>query len=298
VSMRVGLTGSHGLIATALAARLRADGDTVVPLVRGAAGPGQIAWDPASGRLDPAALAGIDAVVNLAGAGIGDRRWSPARRAELQSSRIALTETLSAAVAAADPRPGVLLSGSAVGWYGDRGDEELTEASGPGTGFLADLCRRWEEATASAESAGVRVAHLRSGVVLARGGGALRRQLPLFRLGLGGPLGRGRQYLSWIALEDEVGAITYALRTPSVRGPLNLCAPRPGTSTEFARVLGRVLHRPARLPAPALALKVVLGAELTQEMLLAGQRAVPAALVAAGYAFALPELEAALRAVV
>jgi len=296
--MRVAVTGSHGLIATALAARLRADGDTVVPLVRGSAGPGEIAWDPSAGRLDPAALAGIDAVVNLAGAGIGDRRWSAARRAELESSRIALTETLSEAVAAADPRPRVLLSGSAVGYYGDRGEEELTEASGPGSGFLAGLCRRWEGATAAAEAAGVRVAHLRSGVVLARHGGALRRQLPLFRLGLGGPLGRGRQYLSWIALEDEVGAIVHALRTETVRGPLNLCAPGPVTSAEFARALGRVLHRPARLPAPAVALKLVLGRELTTEMLLAGQRAVPAALLREGYRFAFAEVEAALRAAV
>jgi len=296
--MRVAVTGSHGLIATALAARLRADGDTVVPLVRGSAGPGEIAWDPSAGRLDPAALAGIDAVVNLAGAGIGDRRWSAARRAELESSRIALTETLSEAVAAADPRPRVLLSGSAVGYYGDRGEEELTEASGPGSGFLAGLCRRWEGATAAAEAAGVRVAHLRSGGVLARHGGALRRQLPLFRLGLGGPLGRGRQYLSWIALEDEVGAIVHALRTETVRGPLNLCAPGPVTSAEFARALGRVLHRPARLPAPAVALKLVLGRELTTEMLLAGQRAVPAALLREGYRFAFAEVEAALRAAV
>ena len=161
-AMKVAITGSHGLIGTALTARLRADGDTVVGLVRGPSGPGTIGWDPASGRLDPAALAGVDAVVNLAGAGIGDGRWTAARRAEITSSRIALTEVLSTAIAAAEPAPAVLLSGSAVGYYGDRGAEELTEASGPGTGFLADLCRQWEQATGAAEAAGVRVAHLLS----------------------------------------------------------------------------------------------------------------------------------------
>jgi uncharacterized protein (TIGR01777 family) len=295
--VKVAVTGSHGLIGSALAARLNADGDTVVRLVRGPAGPGDVSWDPSAGRLDPDAFAGVDGVVNLAGAGIGDRRWTAARRLELESSRIASTELLSRALSAAEPRPAVLLSGSAVGYYGDAGDAELTEASPPGTGFLADLCRRWEDATAGAQDAGVRVVHLRSGIVLARSGGALAKQLPLFRLGLGGRLGSGRQYLSWITLEDEVRAIVFGLRTPSLSGAANLTAPTPVTSAAFATAMGRVIRRPTRLAVPPFALRLALGADMADEMLLAGQRVLPTSLLAHGFEFAHPTIEPALRAV-
>lgn len=295
--MKVAVTGSHGLIGSALAARLAADGDTVVRLVRGPAGPGEVSWDPSAGRLDPAALAGVDGVVHLAGAGIGDKRWSAARRLELGSSRIASTDLISRALSEVEPRPSVLLSGSAVGYYGDGGDRELTEESPPGTGFLADLCRRWEGATAAAEDAGIRVVHLRSGIVLARSGGALAKQLPLFRLGLGGRLGSGRQYLSWITLEDEVRAIVFGLRTASLSGAANLTAPHPVTSAAFAAAAGRVLRRPEKLVVPAVALRLVFGADMADEMLLAGQRVLPAVLLAHGFEFSHPAVEPALRAV-
>ncbi len=274
--MRVAITGSHGLIGSALAQRLESSGHSVVRLERGAP-----------------ALDGADAVVNLAGAGIGDRRWTEARRRELEASRIELTARLSAAAAAAPVPPTVMLSASAVGYYGDRGDEVLTETSGPGTGYLASLCQRWEAATADAEAAGVRVVHLRSGIVLARSGGALRRQLPLFRAGVGGRLGRGRQYVSWIALDDEVRAIEFLL-TSDVRGAANLTAPLPVTNAAFTAALGRALRRPTVLTVPAVALRLALGGELADEMVLASQRAEPAALRAAGFSFLYPTIDAAL----
>jgi uncharacterized protein (TIGR01777 family) len=205
------------------------------------------------------------------------------------------TGLLARTLAALDPRPQVLLSASAVGYYGDRGAEELTEASPAGEGFLADLCRRWEQATAPAEEAGIRVVHLRTGIVLSGAGGALAKQLPLFRLGVGGRLGSGRQFTSWIALDDEIDAIRFALETSTLRGAANLVAPRPVTNGEFTATLGRVLHRPAVLPAPAVALRLVLGSELADEAILAGQRVLPRALLDAGYTFSEPELEGALR---
>ncbi len=194
--MRVAVTGSHGLIGSALVAKLRADGAEVVPLVRGPAGPGELSWDPPSGALDADGLAGVTAVVHLAGAGVGDHRWSTAYKEEVRSSRVDGTATLARALSAMATPPAVLLSGSAVGYYGDRGDEDLTETSGPGTGFLAGVCVRWEEATVPAERAGLRVVHLRTGVVLSAAGGALKKQLPVFRLGLGARLGSGHQQLS------------------------------------------------------------------------------------------------------
>jgi uncharacterized protein (TIGR01777 family) len=274
--VRVALSGSHGLIATALAQRLESAGHAVVRMAR-----------------DAPSTEGCDAVVNLTGAGIGDARWTDARRRELESSRVDFTARLSAAIAAQHPRPAVLLNASAVGYYGDRGDEVLTEASGPGTGYLASLCQRWEAATDEAAAAGVRVVHLRSGVVLARSGGALRRQLPLFRFGLGGRLGSGRQYLSWIALDDEVRAIAFLLSS-TIDGAANLTAPLPVTNAAFTTALGRALRRPAVLVVPAPALRVALGGELADEMVLASQRAEPAALHAAGFSFEYPTVDAAL----
>lgn len=296
--MRVAVSGSSGLIGSALVERLNADGHQVRRLVRGPgpAGPGEVAWDPSAGTVDEAALAGIEAVVHLAGAGIGDRRWTRARKQVVRDSRVAGTTAVSTAVARLEPRPAVLVSASGIGWYGDRGDEELTEDSGPGSGFLAGVCRDWEAATGPAAEAGVRVVNVRSGVVQARAGGALARQLPLFRLGLGGPLGRGRQHLSWISLDDEVGAISHALTTPSLSGPVNLVAPASVTGAEYARVLGRVLRRPSWLPVPRIAMAVPFGRELVDE-LLSSQLVRPTRLEASGYDFAHRELEPALRRV-
>jgi uncharacterized protein (TIGR01777 family) len=274
--VQIAIAGSHGLIGTALSQRLESTGHSVVRLAR-----------------DAPSAEGCDAVVNLAGAGIGDARWTDARRRELETSRVDFTARVSAAMAAQGARPSVLLNASAVGYYGDRADEVLTEASGPGAGYLASLCQRWEAATAEASAASVRVVHLRSGVVLSRAGGALRRQLPLFRIGLGGRLGSGRQYVSWVALDDEVRAIEFLLSS-SLQGAVNLTAPLPVTNAAFTTALGRALRRPAVLAVPAVALRVALGGELADEMVLASQRAEPAALHAAGFSFEYPTIDAAL----
>jgi uncharacterized protein (TIGR01777 family) len=289
--MRVLITGSHGLIGSAVAADLESDGHAVVRLVRQGGSP---SWDPGRGTLDPSALQGVDAVVHLAGAGIADGRWSPARRREILESRVLPTDLLARRLADADPRPGVLVSGSAIGFYGSRGDEEVDEDSAGGAGFLADVVRQWEAATAPAEEAGIRVVHARTGVVQSPQGGALRKQLPLFRLGLGARLGSGRQYLSWISLDDEVGAIRHALADASLSGPVNLTAPNPVTNAEYTRALGAVLGRPTVLAAPAVALRLVLGAELSEEMLLGGARVRPRRLERSGYLFRHPELREAL----
>lgn len=295
--MKVAVTGSHGLIGSSLVARLTGDGHQVVRVVRSSApAPGEVGWDPAGGELDAAGLAGVDAVVNLAGAGLGERRWNADRKAVLVSSRVAGTDLLARTLARLDPRPGVLVSASAVGVYGDRGDEVLTEDSSSGQGFLADLCRRWEAATAPAEDAGIRTVHARSGIVLAGAGGALAKQLPLFRFGLGGRLGTGRQYWSWITLADEVSAIGFAL-TADVRGAANLTAPNPVTNAEVTAALGRALHRPAVVPVPAAALRLVMGAEMAQDVALASQRVEPRVLTGAGFAFAHTTIDAGMTAV-
>lgn len=295
--MDVLVTGSHGLIGTALIPRLRADGHRVARLVRGVPeGGDDVRWDPVAGTIDARALEGIDAVVHLAGAGIGDKKWTPARKRLILESRTQGTSLLARTLAGLDRRPSVLLSGSAVGIYGTRDDELLTEASATGTGFTAEVCTAWEAATAPAQEAGIRVAHLRTGIVLSAQGGALGRMLLPFKLGLGGRMGSGSQYMSWIAIDDEVGAIRHLL-TADVSGPVNLTAPNPVTNAEFTATLGRVLQRPTKLPTPMLPLKALYGAELVQSLLLDGQRVQPAALEASGYEFALPTLEGALRAV-
>lgn len=295
--MRVAITGSSGLIGTALRRALADAGHDVVRIVRHDASgrPDEVHWDPVAGELDPAALAGVDGVINLAGAGIGDKRWSDARKKQLYDSRVRSTTVLAEALAAMDAPPKVLLSGSGINWYGDHGDRVLTERSERGRSFLADLCVAWEAATAPAEAAGVRVAHLRTGLVLAPGGGALSKLLPLFKLGLGGPMGSGRQYWSWIALHDHVAAQLFLLEHP-VAGPVNLTSPNPVTNGELSRALGRVLHRPAFLPVPAFGPKLVAGGELAQELLFTSARIVPQALLDAGFRFSRPELEPALRA--
>lgn len=282
--MKVAITGSHGLIGSALVRRLTTDGHDVVRVTR-----------DQSGHLETSAIQGADAVVHLAGVGIADKRWSESHKQRVLESRVAGTTAVARAVAEANPPP-PLLSASAIGYYGDRGSEDITEDSGPGTGFLADVCMAWEKATEAAEQAGSRVVHLRTGVVLTPEGGALKKQLPLFRAGLGGKLGSGRQWLSWISLEDEVNAILFALREPRVQGAINLTAPYPVTNAEFTEALGHALHRPAVLSVPTAALKVALGAQMTAEMLLAGAKVLPRALERAGFAFAHPTLEEALGA--
>jgi hypothetical protein len=294
--MRVVVSGSSGLIGRSVVSELRARGDEVTPLVRRSPAAGEARWDPTSGSIDAGALEGADAVVHLAGAGIGDKRWSTARRLEIVSSRVQATSLLARTLAGLSRPPSVMVSASAVGFYGDRGDEELTEDSESGSGFLADLCRAWEDAAEATVADGLRVVRLRSGVVLSAQGGALARQLPLFRLGIGGRLGSGRQWLSWISLPDEVGAVLHALGEPALRGPVNATAPAPVTNREFTRALGRALHRPAVMAVPGFALQVALGPDLASEMVLAGQRVLPNRLSATGYHFAHGDIDGALAA--
>ncbi len=295
--MKVLVSGSHGLVGTALVGALRQDGHEVIRLVRGTPGPDDVVWNPEAGTVDRERLidATVDAVVNLAGESIFARRWSAAGKRRIETSRTQGTALLARTLASLPTPPSVLVSASAVGYYGDRGAEELTEDSPPGNGFLAEVCQRWEAATSPAADAGIRVVTLRTGIVQSRSGGALRAQLPIFRLGLGGRVGPGTQYLSWIALEDEVGAIRHALSEPSLRGPLNATAPGSVTNAAYTATLGRVLGRPTFLGAPPVALSLALGAEKAREMLLFSQRVRPSRLTASGYRFAYPELEQALR---
>jgi hypothetical protein len=293
--MRLVISGSTGLIGTALVERLRSAGHQVVRLVRAGPSGDDVQWDPAAGTLDPAALDGTDAVVHLAGAGIGDHRWTDDYRREIRDSRLRSTELLARTMAGLERPPQVWLSGSAIGIYGARDDEQLSETSSPGTGFLADVCRAWEGATAEAEAAGIRVAHLRTGIVLTPRGGALAKQLPLFRLGLGGRFGSGQAWQSWISLDDEVRAIEHLL-TSELRGPVNLTAPNPVRNAEFAKVLGRVLKRPSVVPVPAFGPRLLLGRDLADSLLFTGQRVLPAALQSDGFEFTHPTLEVALRA--
>jgi uncharacterized protein (TIGR01777 family) len=300
--MDIAVTGSNGLIGSALVAALEADGHTVRRLVRGgASGDGRVAWDPMAGTIDAAALAGIDAVVHLAGEGIGERRWTPEQKQRILESRTRGTDLIARTIAGLDRRPSVFLSASAVGWYGgQRGDEVLTETSAAPdpADFLAEVCVAWEAATAPAEAAGIRTVHLRTGIVLTPSGGALGRMLTPFRLGLGGRIGSGRQWMSWITLEDEVGAIRHALTTASLSGPVNATAPEPVTNDGFTRTLGSVLHRPTLLPTPLTPLRAVYGRELVDALLVGGQRVLPNALQSSGYTFVHRELADGLRAVI
>ncbi len=294
--MEVVISGASGLIGTALAESLRADGHRVRAMKRGGVtGGDEIGWDPAAGRVDAPAFEGVDAVVHLAGEGIGERRWTAEQKARIRESRVRGTSVLASAVASRARRPRVFVSASAVGYYGDRGDEVLTEDSAPGDDFLAEVCRAWEAAAGPAADAGVRTVFTRTGIVLDARGGALRRMLLPFRLGLGGKQGSGRQWMSWIALADEVGAIRHVIDHDDVAGPVNLVAPNPVTNAELAATLGRVLHRPAVLPTPLLPLKFRYGAELVRSLLLASQRVSPTRLGASAYEFTWTSLEGALR---
>ena len=297
--MKVAVTGSTGLIGSSLVTHLRLGGHQVVRVVRGGAGPDDVLWNPAAGTIDAERLHGVEAVVHLAGAGVGDRRWSPSYKQVILSSRVDGTQTLAKALSELPVPPSVMVSASAVGYYGVRGDEILTEASGRGTGFLAEVCAQWESATAPAASAGIRVVTLRTGVVLSAAGGALKKQLPPFRLGLGARLGRGDQQFSWITRRDAVAAISLLMSSATLSGPFNLTSPEPVTNAVFTKALGRALHRPAGLVVPEAVLRVVLGEEMAAEFLLASQRALPERLLAAGFTFAdatLPDaLSTALR---
>ena len=289
------VSGATGLIGTALVDRLRSRGHTVRRLLHSSrsVGPGDVVWDPSAKALAPSALAGADAIVHLAGEPVA-HRWSEARKRAIHESRVRSTEQLAQAILALDVKPRVFLGGSAVGYYGDRGDALIDETAGPGSGFLSRVCAAWEHATAPIGEAGVRVVLLRTGIVLSARGGALARLLPVFRLGLGGPLGSGRQWMSWIGLADHVAAMEHALDTETLHGPANLVAPNAVTNAEFATTLGRVLARPAMVPVPSFALELAYG-EMARETLLAGQRVLPRALSAAGFEFAYPTLEGALR---
>lgn len=292
--MKVLVSGAGGLIGTGLVQSLRAQGNEVRCLKRGVAGGDVISWDPEAGRLDARALEGLDAVVHLAGENIAAGRWTPARKQRILASRVRGTWLLSQTLAQLARPPQVLICASAVGYYGDRGAEELREDSPPGQGFLAEVCRAWEEAAEPARAAGVRTIHLRFGMVLSAAGGALARMLPPFRLGLGGRIGNGQQYLSWINLDDAVRALGHLLEHPDLSGPFNAVSPHPCTNAEFTRALGQVLHRPTVFPVPVWVLRLVLG-EMARELLLASTRAVPARLLESGFRFEHPELVGALR---
>lgn len=295
---RIAVTGSTGLIGSALVGRLKQDGHEVVRLVRSAPkGPDEVRWDPTAGTIDAESLAGIDGAVHLAGEGIGEKRWSTEQKAKILDSRVEGTTLLATTMAGLSPRPSVLVSGSGIGYYGLRGDEVLTEASSAGTGFLADVCQQWEAATGPAEAAGIRVAHIRTGIVLAPKGGAFGKILPLFKLGLGGKLGKGDQWWSWISLEDEVRLISHLL-TADVSGAVNGTAPQPATNAELTKAAGKALGRPTFLPVPKFALGLVMGGELTEEVILAGQRALPEVAEKSGFTFSHPDLASALKAIV
>ena len=295
-TLTVAISGATGLIGRALVARLRGQGHTVRRLLRSTrdAGPDDIQWDVASGALSGHALAGVDAIVHLAGEPVA-HRWTNARKRAIRDSRVRGTAQLASAVRAMDRPPRVLLSGSAIGYYGDRGDELVDETAPPGDDFLARVCVDWEAEAAPVVEAGVRLVLLRTGIVLSPQGGALARLLPIFRLGGGGPLGAGTQWMSWIGLHDHVRAMEHALNSDSVRGAVNLVAPNPVTNAEFATTLGRVLARPAFVPAPAFALELLYG-EMSRATLLSGQRVIPRTLVGTGFEFDQPTLEGALRA--
>ncbi len=294
--MKVLVTGATGLIGTALCDALRERDDLAIAITRGRHGPGELSWDPERGELEADRLEGADAIVHLAGESIGNARWTPETKRRILESRTKGTTLLAKTVASLVDPPRVLVSGSAIGYYGDRGDDVLTEESVPGGGFLSDVAVRWEESVAAADQAGIRTVRVRTGIVLAREGGALARLLLPFKLGLGGRIGSGRQWMSWIALEDEVGAILHAIDHEDVIGAMNATAPNPVTNRDFTETLGHVLNRPTKVPTPLTALKLRYGDELVRELLCYSQRVEPHVLHETGYTFRHPRLADALHA--
>lgn len=295
--MRIVLAGSSGFLGTRLTERLRTAGHEIVRLVRRPVRDrDEIRWDPTAGQLDPTALSAADAVINLAGTNIGDRRWNSEFKDLLRASRVDTTATLARSIAAlpADQRPQVLLNGSAIGWYGDTGDRPVEEDAPAGDGFMADLCRVWEAATAPAEQAGIRVVRLRLGLPLDRTGGFLKPQLLPYRLGIAGKFGDGRQWIPWISMADCMSALSFLLTHDEVAGPVNVVGPAPATNAEFTRTLGRALHRPTVMPVPGVALRILLG-EMSVEAL-RSLRVLPGVLNRAGFRYEHPDLAGALRA--
>ncbi len=292
--MKILVTGATGLVGSALIPLLAADGHEVARLVRSAPGTGDIRWDPDAGVLDTAALEGFDGVVHLAGENIASGRWNAAKKRRIKESRVRGTRLLAETLAGLERPPGVLVSASAVGFYGDRGDEELTEESPAGSGFLSEVCREWEAATEAAAGKDIRVVHARLGVVLSQDGGALAKMLTPFKLGAGGIVGNGRQYMSWITLDDTAAALAHLLATETVSGPVNLVASAPVTNREFTKTLGRVLRRPTVFPLPGFVARAVFG-EMADELLLASTRVKPVNLLGSGYVFRHGSLEEGLR---
>ncbi len=294
--MKILVSGSSGVLGSALLPFLTAAGHSVTRLVRAEArvGAPEIWWDPAGGYLNPATVEGFDAVVHLAGENLAAHRWRSEFKARIKESRVKGTRLLAETLAKLSHPPQVLVSSSAIGYYGDRGDEVLLEESASGAGFLAEVCRDWEAATEPAAQKGIRVITLRTGFVLSASGGGLAKMLPAFRMGAGGVIGTGRQYMSWIAIDDLVAAILHAIVQDSVRGPVNAVAPNPVTNREFTKTLGRVLSRPTIFPVPAFAARLAFG-EMADELLLSSQRVTPAKLLASGFTFQFPDLAPALR---
>ena len=294
--MRVVVSGASGLIGRALVTQLQAQGHSVVRLVRRAPKQAdELAWDPTTGNFDPATWIGVDAVINLSGAGVGDKRWTSAYKAEILNSRVQTTHAIATAIAALEDKPHVLINASAIGWYGETGDRAVDESDRPGDDFLADVCLKWEAAATPALEAGIRTVFLRTGLVMDPHGGALARMIPLFKAGLGGKLGNGKQWWSWITLRDEIRAIMHLLTT-DVSGPFNLTSPNPASNAEFTAALARSLRRPALLPVPAFALKLVLGGFSTE--VLGSKKILPTALMASGFTFSDPHLLPALESLV
>jgi hypothetical protein len=293
--LAVAITGASGMIGSALSRSLGADGHRIVPIVRHPPREGEVRWDPDRGRIDAAGLEGIDVLVHLAGESIASGRWTRARKHRIRESRARGTTLIARTIAGLDRPPSTLISVSAVGIYGDRGDETLTEQSPPGEGFLPEVAVTWENAADPAREAGIRVAHPRLAAVLSASGGVLGRLLLPFRLGLGGPIGRGEQWMPLVALDDVVGAMRHLIDAPGLAGPFNVSLPTPVTNREFSTQLGKALHRPAVIPVPPAALRLAYG-QLADELLIASARVVPAALEASGYRFLHPTLDSALEA--
>lgn len=290
--MRIVIAGSSGLIGTALVEQLRLAGHEVMRLVRREPkAASEVKWDPNTGEIDLTALTGVEVMINLAGAGVGDHRWTDKYKAEILNSRVNATNTI--VKAATELKPKVLINASAIGFYGETGDREVDETSNPGTGFLVDVVKAWEAATEPAKSAGIRVVNIRTGLVVSGKGGAWARLLPLFKAGLGGQLGNGKQYWSFISLRDEINAIKFVMENDQVSGPVNLTAPNPVTNREVTKAMSKVLRRPALLPVPAFALKIVLG-EFSQEVL-GSARVLPKVLQSAGFNFQDADIVSAIK---